>query len=75
MDLHAMVSNAQLHRDDRAYLPEEYMHRDIWLTLDFASAFLSPGVNSLAELVPSPRAYSRNSAPRRWPWDNSSNSY
>jgi hypothetical protein len=26
---------------------------DIWRTLDFASAFLSPGVNSRAELVPS----------------------
>jgi hypothetical protein len=24
---------------------------DIWWTLDFASAFISPGVNSLAELV------------------------
>jgi hypothetical protein len=40
--------------------------RDIWWTLDFASAFLSPGVNSRAELVPSPRANARNSAPRRW---------
>ena len=29
--------------------------RDIWWTLDFASAFLSPDVNSRAELVPSPR--------------------
>ena len=38
--------------------------RDIWWTLDLASAFLSPGVNSRAELVPSPRA--RNGAPRRW---------
>jgi hypothetical protein len=27
--------------------------RDIWWTLDFASAFLSPGVNSRGELVPS----------------------
>jgi hypothetical protein len=34
--------------------------RDIWWTLDFASAFLSPGVNSRAELVPSPRAYARS---------------
>jgi hypothetical protein len=34
--------------------------RDIWWTLaDFASAFLSPGVNSRTELVPSPRAYVR----------------
>ena len=33
--------------------------RDICWTLDFASAFLSPGVNSRAELVPSPRAYAR----------------
>jgi hypothetical protein len=34
--------------------------RDIWWTLDFASAFLSPGVNSRTELVPSPRAQWRN---------------
>jgi hypothetical protein len=40
--------------------------RDIWWTLDFASAFLSPGVNSRAELVPSSWAYARNSAPRSW---------
>jgi hypothetical protein len=40
--------------------------RDIWWTLDFASAFFSPGVNSRAELVPSPRAYARNGAPRSW---------
>jgi hypothetical protein len=40
--------------------------RDIWWTLDFANACLSPGVNSRAELVPSPRAYARNGAPRRW---------
>jgi hypothetical protein len=40
--------------------------RDHWRTLDFANAFVSPGVNSLAELVPSPRAYARNGAPRRW---------
>jgi hypothetical protein len=56
--------------------------RDIWWTLDFASAFLSPGVNSRTELVPSPRAYyprpgistfapelvpsPRNGDPRRW---------
>jgi hypothetical protein len=40
--------------------------RDIWWTLDFASAFLSPGVNSRVELVPSRRAYARNGAPRRW---------
>ena len=31
--------------------------RDHWWTLDFANAFLSPGVNSRAELEPSPRAY------------------
>jgi hypothetical protein len=36
--------------------------RDIWWTLDFASAFLYPGVNSRAELVPSPRAYTWNGA-------------
>jgi hypothetical protein len=40
--------------------------RDTWWALDFASAFLSPGVNSRAELVTSPRAYARNGAPRRW---------
>jgi hypothetical protein len=40
--------------------------RDDWWTLDFANAFVSPGVNSRGELVPSPRAYARNSAPRRW---------
>jgi hypothetical protein len=34
--------------------------RDHWWTLDFANAFVSPGVNSRAELVPSPRAYARN---------------
>jgi hypothetical protein len=40
--------------------------RDHWWTLDFANAFVSPGVNSRAELVPSPQAYARNGAPRRW---------
>ena len=40
--------------------------RDHWLTLDFANAFVSPGVNSRAELVPSPRAYAQNGVPRRW---------
>jgi hypothetical protein len=40
--------------------------RDIWWTLDFASAFHFPGVNSRTELVPSPRAYARNGASRRW---------
>jgi hypothetical protein len=34
--------------------------------LFFANAFVSPGVNSRAELVPSRRAYARNGAPRRW---------
>jgi hypothetical protein len=33
--------------------------RDHWWTLYFANAFLSPGVNSRAELVPSPRSYAR----------------
>jgi hypothetical protein len=28
-------------------------HRDIWWTLDFANAFVSPGINSRGELVPS----------------------
>jgi hypothetical protein len=36
--------------------------RDHWWTLDLANASLSPGVNSRAELVPSPRA----NAQRRW---------
>jgi hypothetical protein len=39
--------------------------RDHWWTLDFANAFVSPGVNSRAGLLPSPRAYARNGAPRR----------
>jgi hypothetical protein len=30
--------------------------RDHWWTLDFANAFVSPGVNSQGELVPSPSA-------------------
>jgi hypothetical protein len=38
--------------------------RDIWWTLDFASAFLFPGANSRAELVPSPRAYTPGMALR-----------
>jgi hypothetical protein len=46
--------------------------RDIWWTLDFASAFLSPGVNSRGELVPSPGAYARNGE-RRWLRDNNYN--
>jgi hypothetical protein len=33
---------------------------------DFANAFVFPGVNSRAELVPSPRAYARNGARRCW---------
>jgi hypothetical protein len=40
--------------------------RDYWWTLDFANDFVSPGVNSVAELVPSPWAYARNGARRRW---------
>jgi hypothetical protein len=44
--------------------------RDHWWTLDFANAFVSPGINSRAELVPSPRAYARNGAPRRWLGDD-----
>ena len=35
-------------------------------TSDFANAFLFPGVNSRAELVPSPRTDARNGASRRW---------
>jgi hypothetical protein len=34
--------------------------RDHWWTLDFANAFVSPGVDSRAELVPSPRARGLN---------------
>ena len=34
-------------------------------------AFLFPGVNSRAELVPSPRTNARNGASRRWLGDNS----
>jgi hypothetical protein len=41
-----------------------------WWTLDFANAFVSLGVNSQAELLPSPQAYARNGAPRRWLGDN-----
>ena len=44
--------------------------RNIWWTLDFANAFLSPGVNSRAELVPSARVYDRNGALRRWLGDS-----
>jgi hypothetical protein len=44
--------------------------REHWWTLDFANGFVSPGVNSRAELVPSPRAYARNGAPRRWLGEN-----
>jgi hypothetical protein len=40
--------------------------RDHWRTLDFANTFLSPGVNSRAELVPS------HGAQRRWPGDETS---
>jgi hypothetical protein len=40
--------------------------RDHWWTLDFANAFVSPGVNSRGELVPSPWDYARNAAPRSW---------
>jgi hypothetical protein len=40
--------------------------RDHWWTLDFANAFVSPGVNSRAELVPSPQAYARKGALRCW---------
>jgi hypothetical protein len=44
--------------------------RDHWWTLDFANAFVFLGVNSRGELVPSPRAYARNGARRRWLGDN-----
>ena len=32
--------------------------------------FTYPGIISRAELVPSPQAYERNGAPRRWLWKN-----
>ena len=32
--------------------------------------FVSPGVNNRVELVPSPRTYARNGAPRRWLGEN-----
>jgi hypothetical protein len=44
--------------------------RDHWWTLDFANPFVSPGVNSRAELLPSPPAYARNGAARRWLGDD-----
>jgi hypothetical protein len=37
----------------------------LFCALDFANAFVSPGVISRAELVPSLWAYARNDAPRR----------
>jgi hypothetical protein len=48
--------------------------RDHLWTIYFANAFVSQGVISRAELVPSPRAYSRNGAPRRWLGDKQTNS-
>jgi hypothetical protein len=42
------------------------------ITLDFTNAFLFPGVNSRAELLPSPQAYARNGTPRRWLRDKKS---
>ena len=39
-------------------------------TLDFANAFLFPGVNSRTELVPSPWANAQNGASRRWLGDD-----
>jgi hypothetical protein len=44
----------------------EMSTRDFWWTLDFASAFLSPGINSWVELAPSPQAYAWKGAPHRW---------
>jgi hypothetical protein len=49
--------------------------RDHWWTFDFANAFVSPGVNSRAELVPSPRAYAWNGASRRRLGDTVSHIY
>jgi hypothetical protein len=37
----------------------------VFCALNFANAFVSPGVNNRAEFVPSPRAYARKGAPRR----------
>jgi hypothetical protein len=39
--------------------------RDHWRTLDFANAFVSTGVNSRAELVPSPREDAQGRRPER----------
>jgi hypothetical protein len=61
----SLLANSHILRSVR-WPPIKPCARDIWWTLDFASAFLSPGVNSRPELVPSPRAYARNGAPRRW---------
>jgi hypothetical protein len=57
------IHDSPLHQWDQWGWPPingEPCARDTWWTLDFASAFFSPGVNSRAELVPSPRAYARN---------------
>jgi hypothetical protein len=40
--------------------------RDIWWTLDFANAFVSPGVNSRGELVPSHSASRRRLGDNRY---------
>jgi hypothetical protein len=53
----------------RITLTQKTMEMDfcvVFCALDFANAFLSPGVNSRSELVLSPRANARNGAPRRW---------
>ena len=44
----------------RLWCPRPISKFVYWWTLDFASAFLSPGVNIRAELVPTPRANARN---------------
>jgi hypothetical protein len=41
-----------------------------FMNFRLANAFVSPGVNSRGELVPSPRAYAWNGAPRRWLGDD-----
>jgi hypothetical protein len=52
----------EMTEDDHPWTVSHAFVRDTWWTIDFASAFLSPGVNSRAELVPSPRACARNGA-------------
>jgi hypothetical protein len=58
----SLLANSHILRSVHEMITYTPCARDIWWTLDFASAFLYPGVNSRAELVPSPRAYTWNGA-------------